>query len=180
MVRWPHDFGLAARMFGTMFLLAVVYLVFIAVLAYIGVETLLLVVIMGGILLVQFFFSDRLVLLTMGAREVSEQEEPRLHETLTRLCTIAGIPRPRLAVVNSPVPNAFATGRSPGHSVIAVTTGLTATLNQEELEAVIAHELSHVRNRDVMVITLAGFVSMIAFFLFRNWLLFGGGMGSRG
>lgn len=180
MVRWPRDFGLAARMFGTMFLLALVYLVFIAVLAYIGVETLFLVIIMGGILLVQFFFSDRLVLLTMGAREVSEQEEPRLHETLTRLCTIAGIPRPRLAVVNSPVPNAFATGRSPGHSVIAVTTGLTATLNKEELEAVIAHELSHVRNRDVMVITLAGFVSMIAFFLFRNWLLFGGGMGSRG
>jgi heat shock protein HtpX len=182
MVRWPHDYGLDVRMFGTMFLLAVVYFVFLAVLAYLGVETLLLVVIMGAILLIQFFFSDRLVLMSMGAREVSAQEEPRLHETLTRLCAIAGIPRPRLAIVQSPVPNAFATGRSPAHSVIAVTTGLTSMLRQEELEAVIAHELSHVRNRDVMVITLAGFISMIAFFLFRNWLLFGGGMGtgSRG
>jgi heat shock protein HtpX len=169
-------------MFGTMFMLAVVYFVFIAVLAYIGVETLFLVFIMGAMLLIQFFFSDRLVLMTMGAREVSEQEEPRLHETLTRLCAIAGIPRPRLAIVQSPVPNAFATGRSPGHSVIAVTTGLTGMLNQEELEAVIAHELSHVRNRDVMVITLAGFLSMIAFFLLRNWLLSGRGMstGSQG
>ena len=178
MVRWPHDLGLELRMVVTLFLLMVIYFVFIAVLAYIGVETLLLVVIMVIVLLLQYFFSDRMVLWSMGAREVSEQEEPRLYETLTRLCAIAGISRPRLAVVNSTVPNAFATGRNPKNSVIAVTTSLVSTLNQEELEAVIAHELSHVKNRDVMVITFASFLSTAAFFLFRNWLLFGGGMGS--
>lgn len=174
MVRWPRDLGLAVRMAGTMFLLMGVYFVFIAVLAYMGVGTLIIVAIMAIGLLVQYFFSDRMVLASMGAREVTEQEEPRLYETLTRLCAIAGIPRPGLAVVQSEVPNAFATGRSPTHSVIAVTTSLVSTLNQEELEAVLAHELSHVKNRDVMVITLASFLSTVAFYLLRTWLYSGG------
>jgi heat shock protein HtpX len=178
MVRWPKDLGLELRMIVMLFLLMLIYFVFIAVLAYIGVETLILVAIVAIVLLLQYFFSDRMVLLSMGARVVSEQEEPRLYETLTRLCAIAGISRPRLALVNSAVPNAFATGRNPKNSVIAVTTSLVSTLNQEELEAVIAHELSHVKNRDVMVITLASFLSTVAFFIFRNWLLFGGGMGT--
>lgn len=164
----------------TLFLLMVIYFVFIAVLAYIGVETLFLVGIVAIVLLLQYFFSDRMVLWSMGARVVSEQEEPRLYETLTRLCAIAGISRPKLALVNSAVPNAFATGRNPKNSVIAVTTSLVSTLDQEELEAVIAHELSHVKNRDVMVITLAGFLSTAAFFIFRNWLFFGGGIGTGG
>jgi heat shock protein HtpX len=176
MVRWPLDLGLELRMVVTLFLLMVIYFVFIAVLAYFGVGTLLLVAIVGIVLLIQYFFSDRMVLWSTGAREVSEQEEPRLYETLTRLCAIAGISRPRLAVVNSAVPNAFATGRNPKNSVIAVTTSLVSTLNQEELEAVIAHELSHVKNRDVMVITLASFLSTVAFFIFRNWFFFGGGV----
>lgn len=180
MVRWPHDLGLELRMVVTLFLLMVIYFVFIAVLAYIGVETLFLVAIVAIILLFQYFFSDRMVLWSMGARVVSEQEEPRLYETLTRLCVIAGISRPKLAVVNSAVPNAFATGRNPKNSVIAVTTSLVSTLNQEELEAVIAHELSHVRNRDVMVITLASFLSTAAFFIFRNWLFSGGSVGTGG
>jgi len=180
MVRWPHDLGLELRMVVTLFLLMVIYFVFIAVLAYIGVETLFLVAIVAIMLLFQYFFSDRMVLWSMGARVVSEQEEPRLYETLTRLCAIAGISRPKLAVVNSAVPNAFATGRNPKNSVIAVTTSLVSTLNQEELEAVIAHELSHVRNRDVMVITLASFLSTAAFFIFRNWLFSGGSVGTGG
>jgi len=155
-------------MIGTMFLLALVYFIFIAVLAYIGIDSLLLFVIVMGAILLQYFFSDRMVLLSMGARVVSEQEEPRLYETLTRLCSIAGIPRPKLAIVNSPIPNAFATGRNTKNSVVAVTTGLRSTLNQDEIEAVLAHELSHVKNRDVMVMTLASLISTAAFFIFRN------------
>ena len=171
MVRWQKDRGLQVRMIGTMFLLALVYFIFIAVLAYIGIDSFLLLVIVMGAILLQYFFSDRMVLLSMGARVVSEQEEPHLYETLTRLCSIAGIPRPKLAIVNSPIPNAFATGRNTKNSVVAVTTGLRSTLNQEEIEAVLAHELSHVKNRDVMVITLASLISTAAFFIFRNSLM---------
>ena len=170
MVRWPRDLGLQVRMAGTLFLLALVYIVFITVLAYIGVETLLLLVIVTVILVIQYFFSDKITLWSMGARQVSEQEEPHLYETLTRLCTIAGIPRPKLAIVDNTIPNAFATGRNQKNSVIAVTTGLRSMLNQEELEAVLAHELSHVKNRDVMVITLASFISTAAWFIFRSFL----------
>jgi len=178
MVRWPRDLGLDIRMVVTMVLLMVVYFVFLSVLAYLGVETIILMGIMVLGLLFQYFFSDRMVLWSMGAKEVSEQEEPHLHETVTRLCAIAGIPRPKIAVVNSNVPNAFATGRNPKNSVVAVTTSLVSTLSQGELEAVIAHELSHVKNRDVMVITFAGFLSTAAYFLFRNWLQYGSGLSS--
>jgi heat shock protein HtpX len=156
----------------------VIYLVFLSVLAFIGIGTLALIGIILVVLLLQYFFSDRMVLWSMGAREVSEQEEPRIYETLTRLCAIGGIPRPRVAIVDSNVPNAFATGRNPKNSVIAVTTSLVSMLNQNELEAVLAHELSHVKNRDVMVITFAGFLSTAAYFLFRNWLIYGSGLTS--
>jgi heat shock protein HtpX len=162
-------------MAGTLFLLALVYFVFIGVLAYIGVETLLLLVIVTVVLLLQFFFSDKITLWSMGARQVSEQEEPHLYETLTRLCAIAGIPRPKLAIVDNEIPNAFATGRNQKNSVIAVTSGLRTMLSQEELEAVLAHELSHVKNRDVMVITLASFISTAAWFIFRSFLISGRG-----
>lgn len=173
MVRWPHDLGLQFRMVGTMFLLALVYFIFLAVLAYLGVETIFLFAIAAFMIFIQYFFSDKIALWSMGGRVVSEQEEPHLYETLTRLCAIAGIPRPKLAVVNNSIPNAFATGRNRKNSVIAVTTGLRSTLNQEELEAVLAHELSHVKNRDVMVITLASFLSTVAFFVLRNFLISG-------
>ena len=143
MVRWPRDLGLDVRMVVTMVLLMVIYFVFLSVLAYLGVETIIVMGIMVLMLLLQYFFSDRMVLWSMGAKEVSEQAAPRLHETVTRLCAIAGIPRPRIAVVNSNVPNAFATGRNPRNSVVAVTTSLVSTLSQGELEAVIAHELGH-------------------------------------
>jgi heat shock protein HtpX len=113
----------------------------------------------------------------MGGRIVSEQEEPRLHETISRLCAIADLPKPKIAIVESTVPNAFATGRSKDSAVVAVTTSLKQKLSQPEIEAVLAHELSHVKNRDMLVITIASFLSTVAFFLVRNMLFFG--MGGR-
>jgi len=160
----------------TMFLLAVLYLAFLSILSiYGGVDTYGLIVVAGFFLLIQFFFSDKLVLWSMGGRIVSEQEEPRLHEMISRLCAIADLPKPKIAIVESNVPNAFATGRSKGSAVVAVTTSLKQKLSQPELEAVLAHELSHVKNRDMLVITIASFLSTVAFFLVRNMLFFGMG-----
>ncbi len=174
MKKWFRDYGLAARMMLTMFLLAAVYLFFLVVLSeYGGVGTYGLIVFAGFFLLIQFFLSDKLVLWSMGGIIVSEQEEPRLHETVSRLCAIADLPKPKIAVVESSVPNAFATGRSKGSAVVAVTTSLRQRLSQAELEAVLAHELSHVKNRDVLVITIASFFSTIASFLVQNMLFFG-------
>lgn len=176
MKKWYRDYGLAARMMLTMFLLAAVYLFFLVVLSeYGGVGTYGLIVFAGFFLLVQFFFSDKLVLWSMGGRIVSEQEEPHLHETVSRLCAIADLPKPKIAIVESNVPNAFATGRSKDSAVVAVTTSLKQKLSQPEIEAVLAHELSHVKNRDMLVITIASFLSTVAFFLVRNMLFFGMG-----
>ncbi len=180
MQKWYRDYGLAARMMLTMFLLAALYLVFLVILSfYGGVGTYGLIFIAGIFLLIQFFFSDRLVLWSMGGRIVSEQEEPRLHETISRLCAIADLPKPKIAIVESAVPNAFATGRGKNSAVVAVTTSLKQKLSQPELEAVLAHELSHVKNRDMLVITIASFLSTVAFFLVRYMLFFGMGGGSR-
>src|SRR3990170_2429787 len=177
-MKWYRDYGLAARMILTIFLLAVVYLFFLAVLAIYGdIGTSGLVIFAGIFLLIQFFLSDKLVLWTMGGRIVTEQEEPRLHETVSRLCAIADLPKPRIAIVDSNVPNAFATGKSKGSAVVAVTTSLKQKLSQPELEAVLAHELSHVKNRDMLVITIASFLSTVAALLVRNMLFFG--MGGR-
>ena len=176
MKKWYHDYGLQARMLLTMFLLGAVYLLFLAVLyEFGGVGTSGLIFIAAIFLLIQFSFSDKLVLWSMGGRIVSEQEEPRLHETITRLCAIADLPKPKIAIVDSNVPNAFATGRSKDSAVVAVTTALMSRLSQPEIEAVLAHELSHVKNRDMLVITIASFLSTIAFFLVRNMLFFGMG-----
>lgn len=181
MIRWPFDLGLQIRMIGTMFLLALVYFIFIAVLASFGVDSLILVVIIVAVLLIQYYFSDKLVLMSMGAEIVTEQQEPQLHEMVTRLCAIAGILRPKLAVVHKAVPNAFATGRNAKNSVVAVTDGLRSMLTQDELEAVLAHELSHVKNRDSMIITLASLISTVAFFIFKNSFMIprGGGRNEK-
>ncbi len=174
MKKWYRDNGLAARMMLTMFLLAAVYLFFLVVLSvYGGVGTYGLIVFAGFFLLIQFFLSDKLVLWSLGGRIVSEQEEPRLHETVSRLCAIADLPKPKIALVDSNVPNAFATGRSKESAVVAVTTSLKQKLSQSELEAVLAHELSHVKNRDMLVITIASFFSTVASFLVQNMLFFG-------
>ncbi len=176
MRKWYSDYGLQARMLMTMFLLAVLYLFFIAViLTFGGTWTNILLVFIMIMLFAQFFFSDKLVLWSTGGRVVTEQEEPRLHEIISRLCAIADLPKPKIAIVDSHVPNAFATGRSKGNAVVAVTTSLMQRLSQPELEAVLAHELSHVKNRDMLVITIASFLSTVAALLVRNMLFFGTG-----
>ncbi|MHC1593737.1 MAG: zinc metalloprotease HtpX, partial [Methanotrichaceae archaeon] len=174
-----QDRGLQFRMIFTMFLLALVYLTFLAFLAYQGAGMMTMLIFVGGFMLLQYFYSDRLVLMTTGAKIVSESEEPDLHQMISRLCAIADLPKPRVAVVDSPMPNAFATGRNPNNAVVAVTTGIRRQLNRSELEAVLAHELSHVKNRDVMVMTIASFLSTVAFFFVRYALIFGGGGGGR-
>jgi heat shock protein HtpX len=180
MRKWNTDWGLQGRMVFTMFLLAAVYLFFLAFLSLQGATTNVMIIFIGGFMFIQYFMSDKLVLMSMKAKIVSESEEPKLHEMVTRLCVMADLPKPKVAVVNSPVPNAFATGRSPKKAVVAVTTGIMKTLKPGELEAVLAHELSHVKNRDVMVMTIASFLSTVAFFLVRYLLYFGGGSRNRG
>jgi heat shock protein HtpX len=178
MVEWKKDLGLEGRMLLTMFLLAAVYLaflVFVSQYASASFMLLFVAIFMGA----QYYYSDKLVLWSTGAHVVSEAEEPKLHETITRLCVIAGLPKPTVAVVNTSVPNAFATGRSPKKAVVAVTTGLMNKLDQGELEAVLAHELSHVKNRDMAVLTIASFISTLAFYIVRYSLYFGGFGGNR-
>jgi len=174
MKKWYRDTGLQARMILTMFLLAVLYLIFLTVvLTFGGALTNILLIFMMLILFVQFFYSDKLVLWSTGGRIVTEQEEPRLHETISRLCAIADLPKPKIAIVESNVPNAFATGRSKNSALVAVTTSLKQKLSQPELEAVLAHELSHVKNRDMLVITIASFLSTVAALLVRNMMFMG-------
>jgi heat shock protein HtpX len=163
----------------TMFLLFALYIVFIAILSqYMGLFG--VVVVMGLFSLGQFFFSDRLALYSMGASKVEEDEYPRLHAMVGRLSQQADLPKPTVAVADTRVPNAFATGRSPSNSTVCVTEGLLQTLDEEELEGVLAHELAHVKNRDVMVMTIASFLSTIAFLIVRWGWLFGGGRNRQG
>ncbi|MHC1631330.1 MAG: zinc metalloprotease HtpX [Methanotrichaceae archaeon] len=177
--KWQQDRGLQFRMLFTIFLLAVVYLTFLAFLAYQGAGMVSMLIFVSAFMLIQYFYSDKLVLWSTGAKIVSESDEPELHQMIARLCAIADLPKPRVAVVNTPMPNAFATGRNPGSAVVAVTTGIMRQLNRGELEAVLAHELSHVKNRDVMVMTIASFLSTVAFFFVRYMIFFGGGNSDR-
>jgi len=179
MVKWKSDMGLEARMFLTMFLLAVVYLAFIAFLFYVGVSQVFIVLFMGAFIFLQYFYSDRLILSSMGARIVSESEAPELHEIVTRLCVVANLPKPKIAIVNTSMPNALATGRNQKNAVVAVTTGIMNQLNRSELEAVLAHELTHVKNRDAMVMTIATFISSIAQLMVQWMPMFGGGYNRR-
>lgn len=171
---WEKDRGLFIRMFMTMFLLAVIYLAFIAVLSVLGVSIVPIIIIAGIMLFAQYYFSDRLVLMSTGAQIVNENEAPELHEIVSRLCMNADIPKPKVAIVQSSIPNAFATGRNKKRAVVAVTTSLMKQLDKSELEAVLAHELSHIKNKDILVLTIAGFFSTIAFFLVRYLMFFGG------
>ena len=175
------DRQLQTRMLITMLLLGVVYGVFIVVLWQIGAAFALVFV--SVMVLVQFWMSDRMVLATMHAKVVTEAEEPALHAMVGRLAVQAGIPKPRVAVANLALPNAFAAGRSQKHTTVAVTQGLMDMLSDRELEGVLAHEISHVRSRDVQVMTYASFFAVVAsslmtFFFFMG--LFGGFGGRRG
>ncbi len=179
---WKPDWGLRIRMFLTMFLLFALYIVFAGVVtAYVGGGLALFAVLFASFSLVQYYFSDTLTLRSMGAKEVSPEEYPQLHASVERLSQQADLPKPKVAVMDSRVPNAFATGRNQNNAAVAVTTGLLRTLDREELDGVIAHELAHVKNRDMMVMTIASFLSTIAFMMVRWGTLFGGrGRGGRG
>ena len=163
----------------TMILLAVLYLAFLAVLVSQGVNNILIILFIGGFMLLQYYYSDKMILSTMGAKMVSESEAPELHQIVSRLCAIADLPMPKIAVVNSSMPNAFATGRNQKNAVVAVTTGIMQKLDHSELEAVLAHELTHVKNRDMMVMTIATFLSSMAQILVRSMPFMGSG-GGRG
>lgn len=174
---YGRDWSLASRMFFVMFLLAALYLLFLAFLWREGTGFLGMALIAGSLLAAQFFFSDKIVLWSMGAREVGPDEAPELHAIVERLSALADLPKPKLAMAANRMPNAFATGRSPKNAVVAVTTSLLERLDPPELEAVLAHELTHVRNRDVTVITLAGFFAVVAGFLMRFLMYMGMGFG---
>jgi heat shock protein HtpX len=164
-------------------LLGLLYVIFAAVLiAYLNVGIAPMLVIVIGLAFFQYFTSDKLALAAAGAKVVSREEQPALHDTIERLCALADLPKPKVAIMDTPVPNAFATGRSPKHAAVCVTTGLLDRLEPKEVEGVLAHELSHIANRDVLIMTLASFFAMLAALLTRFGLYFGmwGGGGGGG
>ncbi len=181
---YGRDAGLSFRMFLTMFLLGALYVgFFVALVAFTNIGIWFLVVIMGGLAFVQYYTSDKIALAASRAKVVERDEAPELHDMVERLCAMADLPKPRIAVVPTDVPNAFATGRNPKNSVVAVTEGLWYRLSKPEVEGVLAHELSHIGNRDVAIMTVSSFFAMVAALLMRIGLfggMFGGGGRDRG
>jgi heat shock protein HtpX len=178
--KFQVDHGLTARMVTTMFLLGLVYAVAVTAAIFAGAQIELIVAIAAIFLIAQFFFSDRIALWSMKGEIVTPEQSPQLHAIVDRLCALANMPKPRVAVAQSDIPNAFATGRSQKASVLCVTTGILRRLSPEELEAVLAHELSHVAHRDVAVMTIASFLGILAGLVTRmlTWgVILGGGRG---
>src|SRR3954453_6402954 len=175
--RYAADRGLVGRMVLPMVLLGLLYVVVMALLIGLGLSWPLVLVLGAVGLFVQWWFSDRLALSAMRAREVTPAEAPQLHAIVDRLCALADMPKPRVAIADTDLPNAFATGRSPSRAVVCATTGILRRLDERELEGVLAHELSHVAHRDVTVMTVASFVSVVAGLLMRSFLY--GGLGPR-
>ncbi|HKB94086.1 MAG TPA: zinc metalloprotease HtpX [Gaiellaceae bacterium] len=181
---YGRDAGLTLRMIFTSGLLGLLYVIFAVVLfsvLKVGLAPMLVIVV--GIAFFQYYTSDKLALAAAGAKIVTPEQAPELHAMVERLCAMADLPKPRVAVVDTDVPNAFATGRNPKHAVIAVTTGLWRRLEPQEVEGVLAHELSHVANRDVLIMTVASFFAMLAAMITRWGLYFGmwgGGFGGGG
>jgi len=171
------DTGLQVRMTLTLFLLGLLYVGFVVALLGSGVNGATVAIIAGGFAAVQLFASDKLALASMGARTVSPQQAPQLHAMIERLCVQADLPKPRIAVINTRMPNAFAVGRSPKNATVVATTGIMELLSPAELEGVMAHELTHVANRDVLVMTLAGFFATIAAYILQFGFFFGGSAG---
>jgi heat shock protein HtpX len=178
-----RDAGLTLRMLTTTALLGLLYVLFAVVLFNVlSVGLVPMIVIVVGIALFQYYTSDKLALAAAGAKVVSQEEAPELHAMVERLCALAGLPKPKIAVMETDVPNAFATGRSPKHAAVCVTTGIWRRLEPRELEGVLAHELSHIANRDVLIMTVASFFAMLAALLTRFGLyagMFGGFGGSN-
>jgi heat shock protein HtpX len=172
------DTGLQARMLLTLFLLGLLYAVFVGVLFAVGAGAGIIVVVAVVLLLVQLFGSDKLAMSAMGLKEVSPEEEPELHGIIDRLCVQADLPKPRVCVMETSMPNACAMGRSQKSATVCATRGIIEMLSPAELEGVMAHELSHVINRDVMVMTLASFFATLASIIAQFALFFGGGYGN--
>jgi heat shock protein HtpX len=173
--RFRSDVGLTARMSLVMLLLGGLYVTVMAVIIASGVNAGIVIVFAAVFGIGQWYFSGTLAMKAMRAREVSPNEAPELHGMIDRMCALADMPKPRVAIADTDAPNAFATGRSPDHSVVCVTTGLMRRLDAEELEGVLAHELSHVAHRDVLVMTIAGFLGVAAGLVIRWGMYFGGG-----
>jgi heat shock protein HtpX len=170
-----RDSGLQLRMTLTMFGLGALYAILIGALFASGASGVVIALIAGGLFFLQFFTSDKLALLAMGGHEVSPQQAPELHAMVERLCVQADLPKPRVAVAQTAMPNAFALGRSPRNATVCATTGIMELLSPAELEGVMAHELTHVQNRDVMVMTIASFFATIAAYIVQFGFFFGGG-----
>jgi heat shock protein HtpX len=179
-----RDTGLTIRMVFSFAILTLLYLIFLSVLAYLGIGFIPIIIIASAMILAQWYFSDKIVLWSSGAKVVSKEQYPQLHELIERIVARNNLPKPRIAVINKNMPNAFATGRGQKSSVVAVTTGLLDILDTEELEGVVAHELTHIRNRDALVLTLASLFSTVAWYLmqfgFYGGLYGGGGFGNDG
>jgi heat shock protein HtpX len=176
-VELGRDAGLQTRMLFTMFLLGLLYVALVGVLFAAGAGAVTIIVIAGALFLGQLFLSDKIGLAAMGAKEVTPEQAPGLHAMIERLCIQADLPKPKIAVADTPMPNAFAMGRSPKNATVCTTTGLMQTLEPHELEAVMAHELTHVKNRDVMIMTIASFFASIASVIVQFGFFFGGGFG---
>src|ERR687893_2932280 len=172
---FPRDTGLQLRMLITLFLLGLLYVAFVVALLSAGAGVTVMLVVIGALTLAQLFLSDKLALKAMGAHEVTPQEAPGLHAMIERLCIQADLPKPKIAVADTQVPNAFAMGRSKKSSVVCATTGIMNALSPAELEGVMAHELAHVKNRDVMIMTFASFFASIAAMMAQFAFFFGAG-----
>jgi len=161
----------------TLLLLGAIYVGFVVILLTAGVGATAMFLTVGGLALAQLFLSDKIALSAMGAREVSPEQAPGLHAMIERLCIQADLPKPKVAVADIPVPNAFALGRSQKKATVCATTGIMNTLSPAELEGVMAHELAHVKNRDVLIMTIASFFASVAAMITQFGFFFGGGMG---
>ena len=163
--KFHKDRGLATRMYFTMFMLGFLYAVFALFLMAAGMQLVLIGGIVGIMVVVQYYMSDKLILMSTGAKEVTAEQQPMLHKMVNKLANRYEMPMPRVAVIDTPIPNAFATGRNPKNALVAVTTGIQERLNERELEAVIGHELAHVANRDMRVLAVANFLVTVTSFL---------------
>ncbi|MGB1749801.1 MAG: M48 family metalloprotease, partial [Dehalococcoidia bacterium] len=179
--KFHKDRGLVSRMYFTMFMLGFLYAIFALFLFSVGMPIYFVVGIVGIMVLVQYFMSDRLILASTGAKQVSESEAPELHKMIKLLADRYEMPMPKVAIIDTPIPNAFATGRNPKNALVAVTTGIQSRLNDRELQAVIGHELAHVANRDMRVLAIANFLVTLTSFLMTMlfWNMLFGGMGDR-